>query len=105
MSEQVLEYAPFKLKPEVDEAALLQSSQALQDDFLAKQPGFVRRELVKSGERDYVDLVWWTSMKAAMTAMEVVAKSPVCAKYFSLMGADHDSPGAGVKHFRLIRTY
>lgn len=105
MSEQVLEYAPFKLKPGVDEAALLQSSQALQDEFLAKQPGFVRRELVKNGERDYVDLVWWTSMKAAMTAMEVVAKSTVCAKYFSLMGADHNSPGDGVKHYRLVHTY
>jgi hypothetical protein len=105
MSEQVLEWAPFNLKPGVGEAALLQSSKDLQDEFLAKQPGFVRRELVKNGEREYVDLVWWSSMKAAMTAMEVVAKSPVCAKYFSLMGADHDDPGEGVKHYRLVGSY
>ena len=44
-------------------------------------------------------------MKAATTAMENVAKSAACATYFGLMGADHDSPGDGVKHFRLIETY
>jgi hypothetical protein len=105
MSERVLEYAPFTLKPGADEAALLRLSKHLQDDFLAKQPGFVRRELVKSGERDYIDLVWWTSMKAATSAMESVAKSATCAAYFSLMGANHDNPGDGVKHFRLLETY
>ena len=105
MSQRVLEYAPFTLKPGADEATLLRLSKDLQDEFLTKQPGFVRRELVNNGERDYVDLVWWSSMKAATTAMEAVAKSPVCAAYFGLMGADHNNPGDGVRHFRLVETY
>ena len=48
---QVIEWAPFTLKPGVDEATLLQVSERMQRDFLLGQQGFVRRELIKGGGR------------------------------------------------------
>ena len=70
MTDQVLEWAPFRLRSGVDEAALLESSERLQRDFLAYQEGFVRRELIKGAEGSYIDLIWWSSFAASQSAMK-----------------------------------
>jgi hypothetical protein len=57
MTEAVVEWAPFRMKLGVDETALLRSSEELQMQFLAKQRGFIRRELLRGGDGNYVDLV------------------------------------------------
>jgi len=100
-----IEWAPFTLAPGTDDAALLQASADLQADFLARQPGFVRRDLLKGADGQWIDLVYWDSPGAAEAAMQRAATSPVCHRYFQLMtAADHD-PGAGVSLFSLIREY
>lgn len=101
----VIEWAPFRLQSGVDEAALLRASEALQHDFLAHQPGFIRRELLRGGNAEWVDLVYWASEEAANIAMKAAAESPVCYEYFHLMDAEHADPGAGVLHFRRVMTY
>lgn len=105
MDGKVLEWAPFRLRPGADEAALLAASERLQADFLARQEGFLRRQLVKGTDGAYVDLVWWRSMAAAEAAMRKAAESAVCAAYFTLMDADHDKPGEGVLHFQEVGRY
>jgi hypothetical protein len=99
----VVEWAPFELVAGTDEAVLLQASAALQQDFLARQPGFIRRELLRGKENQWVDLVYWESMEAAEQAAHIAAASPVCYAYFQLMVAtDHNDPAAGVLHFERI---
>lgn len=105
MSEHVLEWAPFRLGAGVDESALLPLSERLQTEFLAKQEGFVRRELIRGSDGGYADLVWWKSMALAGAAMEKAAASQVCLAYFGLMSADQNEPGAGVLHFCSLRSY
>ena len=51
MTDQVLEWAPFRLKPGVDEATLLESSERLQRDFLARQEGFRTARTDQGGRR------------------------------------------------------
>jgi len=80
-TKQVLEFSPFRLKPGVDEATLLQASERMQCDFLSGQEGFVRRELIKGAEGAYTDLVWWESFAASQTAMKplTLGAAPVSA--------------------------
>jgi hypothetical protein len=102
----VIEWAPFELARSASEADLVDASSALQADFLNKQPGFVRRELLKGVNGQWVDLVHWASREAAERASQAAASSPACHRYFQLMrGADHQDPGAGVLHFEQVETY
>lgn len=106
MSSAVIEWAPFTIGPGVSEEQLLEASEALQSEFLARQPGFVRRELLRGENREWCDLVYWEDAAAARAAVEQAASSGVCLRYFQLMeGADHADPGAGVRHLSLRRSY
>lgn len=102
----VVEWAPFTLAEGVDEAALVEASNALQTDFLGKQRGFIRRNLLKGKENQWVDIVYWSSRKEADQASKNAANSPACHQYFSLMAeANHDDPSGGVLHFEQIKAY
>jgi len=101
-----VEWAPFQLAEGVDEATLLATSEALQSEFVSKQSGFIKRELLKANDNQWVDLVYWNSLEEAEQAAKNAANSPVCFKYFELMvGADPDDPSAGVLHFEVVETY
>jgi hypothetical protein len=104
MSSSVVEWAPFRLREGIEEPRLLQASEALQTEFLAKQRGFIHRELLKGENGQWVDLVYWTDHASADQAAKNAAESPVCFDYFHLM-ADHAEPGAGVMHFERVRLY
>ena len=102
---RIMEWAPFKLLPGVTEADLLAASEKLQRDFIAKQPGFISRTLVRAADGSYADVVWWQTAEAASEVVHRAAQSQTCAAYFALMGADHSDPGAGVAHFDAIAEY
>jgi heme-degrading monooxygenase HmoA len=102
----VIEWAPFAVKPGVEDAELVAASEALQNGFLSHQRGFIRRELLKGQNGQWVDLAVWDSKDAADQAVRNAAENPACFQYFQLMvNADHDDPGAGVLHFERIRGY
>ena len=100
----VVEWAPFQPAANVSEEQLLAASRVLQESFLSKQPGFVRRELLRGRNGDWVDLVYWADRKAADDAMKAAAESPTCLSYFHLMAG---SPNAtsGVLHFDRVTSY
>jgi len=104
MTEPVVEWAPFKVRPGTTRAALLEASEHLQRDFLATRPGFLRRELVAGGDR-YADIIWWRDRAAVDAAMAAVAASPACASYFALMDINVADPEAGVSLFETLRSY
>ncbi len=101
-----IEWAPFTLADGVDEASLLRASEVLQADFISRQRGFVRRELLKGEQREWIDLLYWDSHEAAQQAMQNAASSPVCLQYFQLLASVDDSdPTKGVSHFAVVREY
>lgn len=100
-----VEWAPFRVRPGVSEDDLRAASAALQSDFLARQPGFLRRELLRGDDGGYVDVVWWESPAAAKAIMDAIAGSPACARYFALMAGDLSDPAAGVSHFARLASY
>lgn len=102
----VIEWAPFHLAPGVSEAALLAASKALQEDFLARQPGFVGRELLRGAGGRFVDMVRWGDRASAETAMVHSSRSAACARYFALMvPPDPSAPHAGVEHLEHVAGY
>jgi len=101
----VIEYAPFELQDGVTENDLLQASAALQTNFVEKQKGFVRRELVKVKDRHYADIVYWLSKADADSAVTHSQTSAACAQYFGLMKMQSRDASESVFHFEQISSY
>ena len=103
----VIEWAPFRLRAGVTEAELLEASEAIQREFLGRQPGFVRRELARGADGLWADVVHWADGAAAEAAMAAAATSSACRTYFELMagangGAD---PGEGLLLMQRVRAF
>lgn len=98
-----VEWAPFEVADGVSEETLLQASERVHNEFLVKQKGFIKRELLKGDNDLWVDVVYWASKEDAQLAIEDAANSQACGGYFELMtGVDHDNLGEGVSHFSRI---
>ena len=106
VSELVIEWAPFRLAEGVTEGELLAASETLQREFVARQPGFVRRELLRGADGHWADLVHWESERAAHDVFAAAMESPVCAEYFKLMVMPEGGDlAAAVLHLHRIREY
>lgn len=77
----VIELAQFKAKPGVSDNEVLIASQEAHDGFLAKQKGYVSRELSKSSEGEWVDIVHWETMGDAQAAMNLFMGHPSTKKF------------------------
>jgi len=102
----VIEWAPFRLLDGVTEEELFAASEALQRDFVARQRGFIRRELLRGADGTWVDLVHWEDEAAAHTVFAAAMESPVCAEYFKLMEMpEGGDPATAVVHLHRVRQY
>ncbi len=103
---QVIEWAPFRLKDGVDETKFLAASDAMQEGFLRGQKGFVKRELVKSVDGQWADVVYWETPADAEAAMSNAMANTACLNYFDMLqGANHEHPELGVLHLHLMKSY
>jgi len=102
----IVEMAPFTINQGVTEAELLKASEILQAEFLGKQKGFIKRELLHQGERSYIDIVHWTSKEDADAALKASETCAPCAAFFGLMEIpDANNPNAGVQHLRPVQFW
>jgi heme-degrading monooxygenase HmoA len=103
---QIIEFAPFTLAEGVNESTLLAASDALQAEFLARQKGFIKRDLLKTEEGKWADVLYWDSRESVEQAMQEAATHPAALSYFQLMAtADHDNPVAGMMLLHVARSY
>lgn len=99
-----VELASFTLADGVSEAMLLDERERVKTDFLAKTDGYLGRMLVKKDRRTWADIVYWQSMAQAEKAMEHIASSEACRRYFTCMAAeDHNDPTHGATSCKTIR--
>ena len=102
----VVEWAEFTLREGVDEETLLTASAQLIEQFLARQDGFVRLELLKGEGRNWVDLAYWRDRDAAEAAMRNAEQSPACGAFFSLLEMnDPSDAGEAVSHFAQVAVW
>jgi hypothetical protein len=104
MSQPTLEIAVIKLAAGRTEAELISASNQFQK-FLAEQPGYLGRDLVRAADGSYADVVRWASRKDADTVGEKVSTSVDCQTYFSLMEWNPDNPAEGVSHLDILAVY
>ena len=72
----IIEIAQFKLVAGVSEEDFLKEAEAVQKNFLEKQSGYIDRELLKSDDDLWVDVLHWNSMGEAQKAAEVMMDDP-----------------------------
>lgn len=88
MTAQVIEIAKIKLAADVSEDELIAASDRFQREFLAGQPGYLGRDLVRIAEGSYADIIRWEGADAAQAVLTKLSASPACRDYFSIMDAD-----------------
>lgn len=86
--------APIKLAAGKTEADLLAASQVFQEDFVAHEPGVLRRELVRKPDGTYLDIVQFRSQEDYLDVVRKEMESPICAKFFSVMDLSGFDPEA-----------
>lgn len=101
-----VEWAPFVKNEGVSDEQLMIAADRVQSTFLSKQPGFIKRELIKKNETEYADLLHWASQSQAMSAGEKVFSCVQCNDYFKLMNMEAStSAGSGFSHYTILKTW
>ncbi|MBT8119814.1 MAG: hypothetical protein KJN89_08855 [Gammaproteobacteria bacterium] len=99
-----IEWAPFEVAGHVSDKQLEKAAVELEVNFLKKQDGYLRRELLKGEGKQWVDLVYWSSPQAAAKAAEDANSSEAFLEYFSLMVGLDDAED-GIAHYRQVKTW
>ena len=103
MTNHVLEIARITLLDGVTEADLLAASTTFQADFVAHQPGFISRKLVRTGDGGFADVIEWETPEAAQAVMAAAKGSPAAGAFFALMDFSEGIAG-GVDHFTILQS-
>lgn len=102
----IIEFAPFMLAEGVDESTLIAASDALQAEFLSRQKGFIRRDLVRIADGKWADVAYWESRESVEQAMQIAMENPAALKYFELMvNTVQNDASAGVTLLSVVKSY
>lgn len=85
MTNPVTILAPIKLAKGKNETDLILASDLFQKNFVNEQKGVLRRELVKTGEGEYIDIVQFRSAEDAQDVMKRELESEACHAFFEIM--------------------
>jgi len=102
--ETAVEWAPFIKSSGVTDEQLIAAANSVNSDFLIKQKGFIKRELIKKNDNEYADVIYWETKTDAVTAGEKVSTCVKCNEYFKLMVMDAKS-GEGFSHYIIIKSW
>jgi hypothetical protein len=81
------EVALYQLKSGIDDAQFLAISDEATEVY-RKLPGFVRRELMKSDEGKWVDLVYWQNRDLAKQAEPTIYNDGTIAKVMAVLDTE-----------------
>jgi len=82
-----VEVALYQLKNEIENSQFLAVSDEATDVY-RKLPGFVRRELMKSEDGKWVDLVYWENREVAKQAEPTVYHDATIAKVMAVLNTE-----------------
>ncbi len=86
--------APIKLANGKTEADLQAASKIFQEEFVAHEPGVLRRELVRKPDGTYLDIVQFRSHEDYVDVVKKEMDSPACAAFFAVMDLSDFDPNA-----------
>ncbi|MEN0652674.1 MULTISPECIES: hypothetical protein [Hyphobacterium] len=77
--------APFRLAPGKTEQDLIAASSVFDRDFVSRQPGVLRRELLRKTDGSYIDVVQFRSQEDMEEVVGAEMASEVCHAFFAVM--------------------
>ena len=89
MTTAITVLASIKLAAGRTEADLLVASDIFEREFVSKEAGIVRRELVRKGDNEYIDIVQFRNKKDMEEVMEKEKTNTACHEFFSLMDLEN----------------
>ncbi len=104
-ADPIIEWAPFEVKNGVSDESIMLAAQAVEEGFLVKQPGYIKRSLLKDSNDRWVDIVYWQSEEEAQSAAGKALESPICFDYFALMKQSEHAEVSNVQHFSVIKSW
>ena len=102
--ETAIEWAPFIKTSGVTDEQLIIKANLVNSDFLIKQKGFMKRELIKKNDKEYADVIYWETKADAVTAGEKANTCVKCGEYFELMEMG-EKAGEGFSHYTIIKSW
>ncbi len=102
MQSETVEIAQIRLRPDVTEEDFLAAFQRFVDGFVRQQPGFLRCELLKKDDGQFLDLVHWATRSDAVSAFERSYENDACLAFFELLEADEADASSGVEYLTAI---
>jgi hypothetical protein len=105
MTKPVTILAPIKLATGKTEADLLAASEKFQTEFVNKEPGVLRRELVRKPDGEYLDIIQFRSAGDVGDIMEKEQKSEVCHAFFAVMDMSDMDMEAEMDVYETLATY
>lgn len=101
-----VEWAPFIKNEGITDQQLVVAADNVNSVFLIKQPGFIKRELVKKSDAEYADIIHWNTKADAAAAGEKVFNCAECNEYFKLMNMEASAnAGAGFSHYEVLKKW
>lgn len=101
-----IEFASFTTAKGVDEETLIAAADALQNEFLSQQKGFVRRDLVRIAEGRWADVIYWENRESVEQAMQYALDNPAALRYFQLMAnTGQGDPSSELLLMNVARSY
>ncbi|MCP4320587.1 MAG: hypothetical protein GY951_09475 [Psychromonas sp.] len=83
-TQPALEVVHFQSNPEVTDSQRTEAANNMLET-LQSWTGFIKRELIKVSDNQWIDVVHWTDSEAAMMAQESAMQSEACLGFCSLM--------------------
>lgn len=97
----IVEVSQFRLVPGTDEQAFLEAAAATQSGFLAEQEGFIGRDLLRTDDGSWMDIVRFESGEAAQVAFEGFAGHPGVEAFESML----DPGSVSMTHWSVAKTW
>ena len=97
----IVETAQFAVKAGVTDAQLLAASREAHDGYLSRCRGFVGRELLKSDDGTWLDIVRFETMADAQAAFAGFVGNPSTQAFEGVI----DPATAQMRHFEVAAAY
>lgn len=96
----VIELVRFSVKQSITEEHLQSLSVDFEKSLKKYAPGFIQRTLAKDiASNVWIELIWWDSIDAAHSALDIITKTSEFDRYCSALV---DDGGNDIEYFKLL---
>lgn len=93
----VIELVLFRLLENSTDEEVVEVSDKI-NPVLQKMPGFISRNLAKTDDGQWADIVYWDSMVNAQKAAKNILEHSECEQYFGMI----DQSTSRMQHFEIL---